>query len=77
MSVLRDSVLRWREEEVDISKNRDFLSSFFKIRNLGGGAKTDMLEDVIKNFSVVKNDNDRLISSLVGKNVFKQHLSFK
>ena len=77
MSVLRDSVLKWREEEVDLSKNRDFLSSFFKIRNLGGGGQTDILEDVIKFFTVVQNDNDRLISSLVGKNVFKQHLSFK
>ncbi|MCY4523301.1 MAG: hypothetical protein OXB84_01040, partial [Halobacteriovoraceae bacterium] len=72
LSILRDNVLKWREADTDWLKNKDILSAFLKIRKTNTSFEKSILEDVMKNFAVIPNNNDRLISSLVDKDIFKQ-----
>ena len=64
--------MKWRGQKNKFSENREFLSAFFKIKNLDTPSEKGILEDMMKNFSIVENDDNGLMSSLVDRNVFKE-----
>ena len=70
LNYLKDYLLTCRKKDSHLLLKKELLSALFKIRQLDALCETNILERIVRNFSISFNNNNRFEWSLAEKNIF-------